>query len=95
VCFAFEASDGFSLLHIFIAQDVGSDSFYSYATRGEILITRKIDLAHGAAAESFLEEVTRREYSTAGKSIFSFGLVFGTNCYVIVKADFTPGAFAH
>src|SRR5687768_5873704 len=55
--FALETCNRFAFLEIFVAQNVGTDSLYRYASGDEVLIASEIDLAHRAATEPFLEQV--------------------------------------
>src|SRR5467141_3513770 len=52
---AFETSDSFAFLQIFVVKNIGANSFDCYPARHQILIAGKIDLAHGASAQTLLE----------------------------------------
>src|SRR5207249_4229184 len=93
--FAFEAGNRFAFLKHFVIEYVRPDGLHRDATRQEILIARQIDLAHRAAAQSLLEEITRREQPRSGQSVLGVCLVLRTGNYVVFITTFTTWTLAH
>jgi hypothetical protein len=93
--FAFEARNRFTLLQHLVTENVGPNGLDGYATSYEILIARQIDLAHRTPAQTFLEQVTRREQSRPRQRVFCVCLVLRTGDYVVVITTFAAWALAH
>jgi hypothetical protein len=93
--FAFETSNGFAFLEIFVVENVGTNGFYGYLSREEILVASEINLAHRAAPETFFEQVSRREQPRAGQCILRACLILRTDLNPVFVADFATWTLTH
>jgi hypothetical protein len=64
--FAFEARNRFAFLQHFVVKNVRANGLDRNAPGNQVLIAREINLAHSASAETFLQQVTRREQPRPG-----------------------------
>jgi len=94
-CFALKPSDSFSFLQVFITKYVRANRFDSYLAGDEVLVSCQLDLAHGAASQSFLQKVTAGQQPGPGQRVFGVCLVLWADSCVVFVTAFTTWAFAH
>ena len=55
---ALKARDRLAFLQVLVVQNVWPNGFHRHPPRHQILILRKIDLAHRSASQTFLKQIT-------------------------------------
>ena len=93
--FALKTRNRFAFLQVFVREYIRPDGFHGDLSGHQILIARVIDLAHRAAAQTFLQKVTTREKAAAGQSALGVGSVLRADEHVVFIARLAPGTLTH
>jgi hypothetical protein len=95
LCLAFEARDRLAFLKVVARENVLANRFNRDLTGGKLVVVRQIDLAHRTAAETFGQQVARREKLGSGQRVLGGSLVLRAGRDLVRITRLTFWTFLH